>query len=400
MRACIVARRFYETNSHMQQFARALADRGDRVDVIAACRPGLPKYEVCEGVHVHRIHQRTIDETGLAVYLFRFLLFFLHASVCIARRHLKAPYDLIHVQSVPDILVFSAMVPKLFGTPVILDLRDVIPELAVTRFRVREGSIPYKLLLLSEKLSTAFADHVLVANPIWCERVSSRSAGRDKCTMINYAPDPALFYKRRERGRDGKFVMMYPGCTLSWHQGVDIAIRALPKILRVVPQAELHIYGEGSARQPLEVLAAQLGVGQAVRFFNLVPLATLVERMADSDLAIEPKRASDRFGNEAASTKTPEFLAMGIPVVASRTAIAARLWDDSQLRYFRSEDEEDLAQAVLSVYQDADLSGRLRENRAVQQKEAWAALRTKYRALADRLVARKSHAAHPQGAAA
>lgn len=400
MRVCIVARRFYESNSHMQQFARALADRGDRVDVIAARRPGLPKYEVCEGVHVHRIHRRNIDESGLTVYLLRFFLFLLHACVYIAKLHMRARYDLVHVQSVPDILVFSALVPKLLGTPVILDLRDVIPELAITRFHVQEGSLRFKLLVLFEKISATFADHVLVANPIWCERVASRSATSAKCTMINYAPDPAVFHVGCARARDGKFVMMYPGCTLSWHQGVDIAIRALPRIISVIPQAELHIYGEGSARESLEKLAVQLGVGKAVRFFNLVPLAALVERMAESDLALEPKRASDRFGNEAASTKTSEFLAMGIPVVASRTAIATRLWDESQLRYFRSEDEEDLAQAVLSVYRDADSNERLRRNAAARQHEAWAALRAEYRDLADRLVARKSRAEHPQTAPA
>ena len=340
-------------------------------------------------MNVYRIQARNIDERGRISYSFKVVLFLLHAAICVARRHLRSRYDLVHVQSIPDVLVFSALLPKLLGTPVILDLRDLVPELAVSKFNVAEGSFLFKLLRFIEKCSASFANHVIVANPIWYERVVSRSANRSKCSMLWYSPDPAVFYPRPRQPRDGKFVMMYPG-TLSWHQGLDIAIRALPKIRKAIPHAELHIYAEGNARDSLAALAAQLNLGDGVRFFDIVPTATLVERMAASDLAVVPKRASERFGNEAASTKIPEFMAVGVPVVASRTDIESLLFDDSQLCYFRSEDEDDLARAVVSLYTNPDLAKRLCASAGRNMQRNARALREQYLQLADSLVPPKA----------
>ena len=182
---------------------------------------------------------------------------------------------------------------------------------------------------------------------------------------------------------------MYPG-TLSWHQGVDIAVRALPKIKAAIPEAELHIYAEGSARESLAELAQRLNLGASVRFFDFIPTEALVDRMAQCDLALVPKRASDRFGNEAASTKIPEFMAVGVPVVASRTEIERRFFNESELCYFRSEDEDDLVRAVLSVHDDAALRERYSNNAARKIRDSGDESRQQYLRLVDTLVERNA----------
>jgi len=389
MRVCLIARRFYESNTHMQQFAKALVSRGDIVDVIAARMHGLPRFEVCDGVNVYRIQTRNVDERGRLAFLLKILLFMLRATISVTIRHIRRPYDIIHVQPLPDLLVFSALCPKLMGAPVILDLRDLVPELSESKFHVVKGSFVARILILSEKFSASFADHVIVANPIWYERVVGRSAIRAKCSMIWYSPDPTVFHQRSRPHSIGRFVIMYPG-SLSWHQGVDILIRAFPRIREAIPQAEVHIYAEGAARRYLENLAEQLGLGKAVQFFDIVPTAVLVDRMVNCDVAVVPKRASEPFGNEAASTKIPEFMAVGVPVVASRTEIESRFFDDSEICYFRSEDEDDLVRAVVSVYSDPELTARLSENAAEKIRDKAQELRQQYLTLVDCLVAQKS----------
>src|SRR5215469_4477310 len=94
MRICLVARRFYESNTHMQQFAKALARRGDTVDVIAARRPGLPFHEAYDGINVYRIQQRNTDERGPLSYLAKVLLFLVRATLHVGIRHLRQRYDL------------------------------------------------------------------------------------------------------------------------------------------------------------------------------------------------------------------------------------------------------------------------------------------------------------------
>lgn len=47
----------------------------------------------------------------------------------------------------PDFLVFTAVVPKLLGTKVILDMHDPMPELYMSKFHAGENNIfPVKLL--------------------------------------------------------------------------------------------------------------------------------------------------------------------------------------------------------------------------------------------------------------
>jgi glycosyltransferase involved in cell wall biosynthesis len=361
MRVCLIAHRFYEGNSHMMQFANALARRGDEVDVISLRAKGMRKREIVDGVNVYRIQARTIDEKRPISYLLKILRFELLAALLLAWLHLRKPYHLIHIQSVPDFLVYVAAVPKMLGTPVILDLRDLVPELYASKFQVMPESLLIKILMFVERISVRFADHVVIANPIWHQRIVKRSARADRCTMIWYYPDPEVFHPRARHTVNGRFLIMYPG-TLNWHQGVDIAVKAFPRVLQQVPEAEFHIYGHGPEKAAIVDLVRQLKLTDKVKLFDSVPVKDIATVMANSDVGVVPKRASCLFGNEAASTKIPEFMALGVPVVASRTKVESCFYDESLVRYFRSEDEDDLVNALVQVHNDPKLSKQLVEN--------------------------------------
>jgi len=361
MRACLVAHRVYDSNTHMRQFAQALARRGDQVDVLSLRAWDLPTHDVIDGVSVTRWLHRTVKERGRLSYVASIAAFMARAAVSLTLRHLRNPYQVIHVQAVPDFLVFAALIPRLLGARVILDLRDLTPEFYASKYGARQRSWICRLLRLAERASARVADHVIVASPLWIDRVAGRSAPRGRCTMIWYSPDPAVWHPRASRRQDGKFVILYPG-TLNWHQGVDVAIRAFPLILMHISNAELHIRGNGADRPRLEQLARELGVESSVRFFDPVPVNQVVEVMAACDLGIVPKRAAGGFGDEAASTKIWEFMALGVPVVASRTRIESEFFDDRHIRFFESENETSLAEAVISVWRDPALRRRLVQN--------------------------------------
>src|ERR1019366_7076165 len=109
---------------------------------------------------------------------------------------LTQPYQLVHVHSVPDFLVFAALIPKLCGVPVILDIHDILPEFYSSKFNAPPESLTFKLLLLIERASAGFADHVIIANHLWHERLLSRSVRAAKCTPIRNYPDPQRFVVR------------------------------------------------------------------------------------------------------------------------------------------------------------------------------------------------------------
>jgi glycosyltransferase involved in cell wall biosynthesis len=132
-----------------------------------------------------------------------------------------------------------------------------------------------------------------------------------------------------------------------------------------MPDAELHIYGEGPAKQSLIRLADSLGLGGRAVFHGMLPTEQIVQVMADTDLAVEPKRAGSQFGNEALSMKIFEFMAVGVPLVVSRTKIHQYYYTDDLVKYYDSDDEAQLAANMVL----------LRNNPALRRQQVQNALR-------------------------
>jgi len=388
MKICMLAYSFYENDSRIKQYANALVERGDAVDVIALGRPGQPARSVLNGVNVFRIQTRTVNERGPFSYLFRIIRFLLLSAGFIAWRHASERYRLIHVHSVPDFLVFAAIVPKMFGTPVILDIHDVLPEFYASKFHVSLESLSFRSLVLVEKVSIAFANHVIVANHLWCDRVAARCGHPEKCSPIRNYPPLGLFNPQVRTRDAGKFLITYPG-SLNWHQGVDVAIAAFARIKDQMPDAEFHIYGEGPAKESLIQLAHNLDLRDRVIFHGLIPTEEIVKVMANTDLAVEPKRAGSQFGNEALSMKIFEFMAVGVPVVVSRTRIHQYYYSDSLVFYYDDDNDEQLAANILFLSNNSSRRQQQVSN-ALQYVEAhnWSVEKCEYLRIVDSLAGR------------
>lgn len=391
---------FYESDTRVLQYATALAHRGDQVDVIALRRDDrAPEFEILDGVNVYRIQTRTINEKGLLNYGVRILRFLFGSTLFLRRKHRKHRYDVVHVHNVPDFLVFSAIFPKRKQTPVILDIHDLLPEFYASKFKVRHGSVIFKLLTFVERYSARFASHIIIANHLWRDRLVSRSTTFEKCTVVRNRPDLDIFVGQttNEAIRDGKFRLTYPG-SLNWHQGVDVAIRAFASVANQIPDAEFHIYGEGPAKPALIALTSQLGMNGRICFHDFLPSREIARVMAATDLAIEPKRASSAFGNEALSTKILEFMALGVPVIASKTKIHAYYYDESIIKYYADDDEHQLARCILEMANDSHLRMSLAKQAAIYaSNNSWQAKRDDYLMLVDSLIDRSASASTASG---
>lgn len=386
MRVCMVAYSFYESDSRIIQYTRALTRRGDSVDVIALAHPGSPRFEIVDGVCVYRIQQRAINEKSAFSYLFRILRFLLVSMVVLMWKHVWKPYQLVHVHSVPDFLVISALPLRLMGVPVILDIHDILPEFYISKFGSGQNSFICRALLMVERWSGKIANHVIIANHLWYDRLVTRSVPKSKCSAICNYPNPDLFRLGPKKKSNGRFLLMYPG-SLNQHQGVDIAIRAFAQICGKIETAEFHIYGEGPARPKLEKLIKELGLQEKVQIRDYEPTAEIALLMAMADLAVVPKRASSSFGNEAASTKVQEFMAVGVPVIVSRTRIDTFYFDESMVKFFESENVECLASAILELYKDPEQRRRLVEGANLHiQRNNWDVKQYEYLDLVDSLM--------------
>jgi glycosyltransferase involved in cell wall biosynthesis len=386
LRVAMVSYSFYETDNRVLRYASTLAKRGDHVDVFALRREGKPAEEEMEGVHVHRLQGRVLNEKSQISYAWRIGQFLARAAIQVAKYDLQQRYDILHIHSVPDFMVLSAILPKLRGTPVILDIHDILPEFYVSKFAAGNKSGLFRILVGVERASCRFASHVIIANDIWRDRLLSRSLTADKCTVVLNSPDRSIF-TRSPKGhpQSGKFLMLYPG-SLNWHQGLDVAIRAFASIRKRAPQAEFHIYGDGPSKPELLGLVKELGAEDQIKMPSARSLLEIAKIMETASLGIVPKR-KDNFGNEAFSTKILEFMAMGVPVIVADTMIDKFYFNDSVVKFFESGNVDDLARCMMEMIENQEGRRRQTENasRFVDTVD-WSARRHEYLELIDKLT--------------
>ena len=352
---------FYESDNRVRRYAETLAREGFEVDVVALRREGnYPRIEVINGVRLLRIQLRVVNEKSRMVLLRRLLLFFLRSMWVLSREQLKRRYDLVHIHSIPDFEVFAAWLPKITGSKLILDIHDIVPEYYASKFNLSAKSLSFKLLVLVERLSAVFSDHVIVANHIWQQRLEGRSVRASKLTTILNFPDAQIFRRRGRKRNDNRFVLLYPG-SLNYHQGLDLAILAFARIKEQAPLAEFHIYGIGEQLPYLLQLIHDLGLQDRVLYKGAQPLDHVASVMEDADLGIVPKRKNG-FGNEAFSTKILEFMSMGVPVLIPDTAIDTYYFDESIVRFFRADNETSLAENLLELILNSSDRERLARN--------------------------------------
>jgi glycosyltransferase involved in cell wall biosynthesis len=388
-RICMITHSFYESDNRVLRYAESLAARGDTVEILALRRaPELPAEENINGVRLLRIQDRFgKTQKSSSSFLWPLLRFLAASSLHLTRAHARQRYDVIHVHNIPDFLVFAAWYPKLTGAKVILDIHDIVPEFFGSKFKKPDNSLLIRGLKLAEKWSAAFANHVIIANHLWLDKYIARSSKKEKCSVFINHVDRQLFKPREAGGSANGHRIVFPG-GLQWHQGVDIAIRAFAKLRERLPDAEFHIYGDGNMKQSLEELAAELRLGDSVKFFKPMRIREIVDVMAQADLGVVPKRA-DSFGNEAYSTKIMEFMSVGVPVVVSATKIDKFYFNDSVVRFFESGNVDALASAMHEVLTDAELRrGMTARALDYASRNSWEERKSEYLDLVDSLATR------------
>ncbi len=109
-------------------------------------------------------------------------------------------------------------------------------------------------------------------------------------------------------------------CRLVQEKGVQIAIRAMPRLLARVPTARLLIVGDGDYRRRLEGVARSLGLGRAVVFQGAVPPGRVVRSLHAMDVFALNSVIGESFGLVVA-----QAMSCALPVVASRVGAMPQL---------------------------------------------------------------------------
>ena len=282
-------------------------------------------------------------------------------------------YGLIHVNNMLDFLVFATWLPRLFGTPVIHDVHDLMPELFQEKFRSAEAHWIVRGLKWQERWAGRFASAVLTVEERLKDILAQRGVPRQKIHVLMNLPDDRIFAPREAAPAkpDGApFVLVYHG-TLAHRLGLDIPIHAVAQARARVPRLELRIIGAGEERDALMALRDRLGLGDAVRFSEgFVPVQQIPALIADADVGLIPLRLSS--GTDIMlPTKLLEYVSMGIACIAPKTGTIARYFDDRMVEFFDAGNIDSLAAAIVALHADPT-------RRASLSREAWERFGARY----------------------
>ena len=342
----------YPADPRPRRAAEALARQGMSVDVFCLQGgPEEPKHENIDGVNVFRFAMKR-RRGGKAVYIYQYGAFLLAAFAFLSRRSLGRRYHLVHVHNMPDILVFSALIPKIFGAKIILDLHDPMPELMMTIFKLSPESRAVRLLKFFEKWSTGFADLVLTVNEASKRIYTSRSCPPEKVHVVMNSPDEEIFRfvpVNSQKGEDDRsvkpFVIMYHGSIFS-RNGLDLAVDALELTRRSIPNAMLIICGDNNAflEQVMSSIKAR-GLQDAVSYLGRRNQRQIAEAIDTCSIGVIPNRRNI-FTEMNTPTRIFEYLARGKAVIAPRARGIEDYFGPEDILYFELGDAADLARKI------------------------------------------------------
>ena len=389
LRVCMVHHSDFHVDSRIQRQARALAERGDEVHLVCLSDPGVEHVGLGRIV-LHRVGGQKAGG-GVRGYVGGYARFLLGAMRQVTALDHRGRLDLVEAHNMPDILTAAAIVPRLRGTPVILNVHDTFPELFATKFEREAGHPAVRAVYVQERLAAAMADRVITVTETFRDVLDRRGIGDGRITVVMNAPDERAFGPARtprELPADGPVRVLYHG-GLAPRFGADVLVQAAAQ-LDVERPVEVRICGTGDEdRLRVAALAREIAPDRVDVAPEVVPFADIPAELEAAHIGVVPT-IRDGFTEMLLPVKLLEYVHMGLPAVSSELPGIRRHFGDDDLLFTPPGDAAALAAAIRGVIASPD---RSRERALSASRRltgfAWAGQRDGYLALVDELVAER-----------
>jgi glycosyltransferase involved in cell wall biosynthesis len=355
-RALILGYLTYRGDARVKRQVRTLAAAGYAVDVICLAED---MGEVRGGANLIGIKVPHYRGRNRLRYILAYATFFLKATWTAALLAARHHYDVAIVCNMPEFIIVCALGPKLSGAQIVLDVHDPLPELYRVKFGRPAGCLGERLLMLEERASAWFADHVLATHDLHLRRLARAGIPPGKLRVVLNAPNPELFHYSPNplRRGEGFFRLVYHG-TISARLGIDVAIRAMHQLRGRIPGIELCLIGKGEALEDCKELSRALDLDDIVHFQAPVPVEKIAPILHACSVGLVPNR-----DNAATQIMLPvklmEYAMLGVPVVAARLDPITQYFDGRAVEFFEPENPTDLAAAIMRLYKDPGRCARI-----------------------------------------
>jgi glycosyltransferase involved in cell wall biosynthesis len=294
----------------------------------------------------------------------------------------------------PQLLLVGFLLKVLRRAKIVYDIHEHLPEM-VRDFSRRPPKVAVLLakgFSLIEMLLVRLADAVIVTSDLLASRYAA--ASKHMGILYNY-PRTDLFNNAQTVARElldqyGKSrILLYHG-QISRARGLGVLVKAVKQVAKKTPGLKLILLGPvfgNSYREELIELIRRQGAEELVDFLAPVSHKRVPQYVSLSEIGLVVLPSLGVF-RESLPIKLMEYMACGVPVVASKLQAIERILKDAECGLLVDPtDVNDVAAAIhylLKHPQEAKRMGQ-RGAKAVQERYNWSAMEKRLFALYEKL---------------
>lgn len=240
------------------------------------------------------------------------------------------------VATTPQLLVayIGAIVSHKRKIPLILDVRDLWPDVMLDMNLTQDKSIVYKILKKIELYCYKHADRIVINSPAFFEPIKKLS-GKEPILITN-GIDDELFELLSEADPikiedQTRYIITYAG-NVGIAQDLDVLIKLAKKFEK---KYIFRIIGDGSAKEKLMESVIENKI-QNIEFINPVPRKKLQQYYKETDAFFVHLKDIDMF-KKTIPSKVFEYVATGKPVVYGLKGISRTIMEELQGKQFSFE---------------------------------------------------------------
>jgi glycosyltransferase involved in cell wall biosynthesis len=356
---CIVRQNDYDGS--VQREADALVRAGLDVEVLCmALHEGERRTRVEHGVSVTGL-PASLHRGSVLTYCVDYGWFWLLVATTLTGRHLRRPYAVVQINTMPDFLVFSAIVPRLLGARVLAFLKEPTPELFETLYGHSRGA---NVLRRIEQAAIRFADHSLTVTEELRQVYVDRGARAEDISVIrtgNPAPPAIAQTTEPRRAENGEGFLVICHGTIAERYGLDTIIEAAHLLRESLPGLSVVFTGRGVGVDDVKRRIDELDLQDIIRFEGWVPRERLHELLATADVGIVAQKASP-YSHLVTTNKMIDYWTFAVPTIASRLRSVSAVYGDDVLEYFEAGDAVSLAAAIRRLHDEPERRAELSRN--------------------------------------
>ena len=247
---------------------------------------------------------------------------------------------------------------RIFGRRVVLDQRDPYLDFEVSRGAVQPGTLRHTLLKIHERITLYVCSLLILPSKAYERLFASEGASPKKVRgffrgidLNQFNPSVSGERIRLRLDLDQNFVVGWFGMMYRHRQVKEVLIPLAESLSTIVPNSRMIIGGRGPFEGAL--LEAKRGDrGNQFDYVGPVKYSELPEYLSACDVLLCPVSTQSRFSRHSNWLKILEGIAMGVPVIATKTeASVIDLWRLKGI-VWTGESLADFQTSIVSTYRD------------------------------------------------